>query len=56
MKAIGTFAYQKAVRGVERYLVSIPHTVRMVEKHFEKRRDLGRLHASLEPFLDALLQ
>ena len=52
LKAIGTFAYQKA----ERYLVSIPHTVRMVEKHFEKRRDLGRLHASLEPFLDALLQ
>ena len=56
LKAIGTFAYQKAVRGADRYLVSIPHTVRMVEKHFEKRRDLGRLHASLEPFLDALLQ
>ena len=56
LKAIGTFAYQKAVRGADRYLVSIPHTVRMVEKHFEKRRDLARLHASLEPFLDALLQ
>ena len=56
LKAIGTFAYQKAVRGADRYLVSIPHTVRMVEKHFENRRDLARLHATLEPFLDALLQ
>lgn len=54
LKAIGTFAYQKAARGAERYLASIPHTVRMVRKHFEKRRDLGPLHASLKPFLDAL--
>ncbi|MDE0331353.1 MAG: phosphotransferase [Nitrospinae bacterium] len=56
LKAIGTFAYQKAVRGAERYLASIPHTVRMVQAHFERRRDLGVLHASLEPFLDALLK
>ncbi len=56
LKAIGTFAYQKAARGAERYLESIPHTVRMVEKHFEKRRDLGPLHASLKPYLDALLK
>lgn len=56
LKAIGTFAYQKAARGAERYLASIPHTVRMVQEHFEKRRDLGPLHASLEPFLDALLK
>ena len=56
LKAIGTFAYQKAVRGAERYLVSIPHTARMVQGHLENRRDLARLHASLEPFLDALLQ
>ncbi len=55
LKAIGTFAYQKAVRGAERYLASIPHTVRMVQGHFEKRRDLARLGASLERFLDALL-
>ena len=54
LKAIGTFAYQKAARGAERYLASIPHTVRMVQEHFETRRDLGPLHASLEPFLDAL--
>lgn len=54
LKAIGTFAYQKAVRGAERYLESIPHTVRMVREHFEKRRDLGRLRTLLEPFLDAL--
>ena len=56
LKAIGTFAYQKAARGAERYLESIPHTVRMVQEHFEKRRDLGPLHASLKPFLDALLK
>ena len=56
LKAIGTFAYQKAVRGAERYLESIPHTVRMLQGHFEKRRDLGPLYASLERFLDALLQ
>ncbi len=56
LKAIGTFAYQKAVRGAERYLESIPHTARMVEKHFEKRKDLGPLHTLLEPFLDALLK
>ncbi|MCY3822969.1 MAG: phosphotransferase [Nitrospinae bacterium] len=56
LKAIGTFAYQKAVRGAERYLESIPHTARMVQAHFEKRRDLGPLRASLEPFLDALLK
>ena len=56
LKAIGTFAYQKAVRGADRYLVSIPHTVRMVQGHLEKRTDLARLHASLEPLLDALLK
>ena len=56
LKAIGTFAYQKAARGAERYLESIPHTARMVREHFEKRRDLGPLHASLKPFLDALLK
>ena len=56
LKAIGTFAYQKAVRGAERYLESIPHTARMVREHFEKRRDLARLRALLEPFLDALLK
>ena len=56
LKAIGTFAYQKAVRGAERYLASIPHTARMVQTHFEKRRDFGPLQASLEHFLDALLK
>ncbi len=56
LKAIGTFAYQKEARGAERYLASIPHTARMVREHFEKRRDLGPLRASLEPFLDALLK
>ena len=56
LKAIGTFAYQKAERGAERYLASIPHTVRMLQGHLEKRRYLARLHASLEPFLDALLK
>ncbi|MCY4381798.1 MAG: phosphotransferase [Nitrospinae bacterium] len=56
LKAIGTFAYQKAVRGAERYLASIPHTVRMVRAHFEKRRYFGPLQASLEHFLDALLK
>ena len=56
LKAIGTFAYQKEVRGAERYLASIPHTARMVREHFEMRRDLGRLQRLIEPFLDALLK
>ena len=56
LKAIGTFAYQKAARGAERYLESIPHTARMVREHFEKREDLGHIRASLDPFLDALLK
>ena len=56
LKAIGTFAYQKAVCGAERYLASIPHTARMVREHFEKRWDSGTLRVSLEPFLDALLK
>ncbi len=56
LKAIGTFAYQKAARGAERYMASIPHTVRMVQEHFEKREDLGNIRASLDPFLDALLK
>ena len=55
LKAIGTFAYQKAVRGAERYLASIPHTARMVREHFERRGDLARLRALLGPFLEALL-
>ena len=55
LKAIGTFAYQEAVRGAVRYRRRIPHTARMVQAHFEKRGDLTRLQASLEPFLDALL-
>ncbi len=55
LKAIGTFAYQKTARGADRYLASIPHTARMVLGHFEKRRDLARLRALLEPFLEAFL-
>ena len=56
LKAIGTFAYQKAARGAERYLENIPHTVRMVQEHFEKRRDLEHIQNLLAPFLDALLK
>ncbi|MYA96627.1 MAG: phosphotransferase [Nitrospinae bacterium] len=55
LKAIGTFAYQKEVRGAERYLASIPHTARMVREHFEKRRDSGPLRSLIEPFLEAFL-
>ncbi len=55
LKAIGTFAYQKAVRGSDRYLASIPHTARMVCRHFEKRRDLAGLRTLLDPFLHKLL-
>ena len=55
LKAIGTFAYQKAARGADRYLASIPHTARMALEHFDKRRDLARLRALLDPFLKALL-
>ncbi len=55
LKAIGTFAYQKAARGAERYLASIPHTVGMLREHFDERRDLARLRGLLERFLDALV-
>lgn len=54
LKAIGTFAYQKAARGADRYLENIPHTVRMVQEHFERRSDLAHVHDPLKRFLEAL--
>ena len=56
LKAIGTFAYQKAARGAERYLVNIPRAARMLQEHFEKRGDLARLHDALGGFLEVLLK
>ena len=41
LKAIGTFAYQKAVRGADRYLVSIPHTAKNGSGAFGKEEGPG---------------
>ncbi|MBI1725018.1 MAG: phosphotransferase [Candidatus Tectomicrobia bacterium] len=54
LKAIGTFAFQRAGRGNAFYLPFIPPTVRSVRRHLAllpARAALGRL---LAPFLDAL--
>ena len=56
LKAIGTFAYQKAARGEARYLGNIPRAARMLHEHFEKRRDLARLRGALGRFLEAVLK
>ena len=56
LKAIGTFAFQKTVRGAARYLENIPRTARMVQEHFEKRKDLAHIHVPLAPYLEALMK
>jgi aminoglycoside/choline kinase family phosphotransferase len=54
LKAIGTFAYQAVVKGVDRYLPSIPNTVDSIRSVFEGDAQLAPFRRALEPFLDGL--
>ena len=54
LKAIGTFAYQAAVKGVDRYLPSIPNTVDSIRSAFEKDAELAPFQQALQPYLDGL--
>ena len=47
LKAVGTFAYQQAVRGNGRYLDYIPRTLAYVKETLERRPDLADLRAAL---------
>jgi aminoglycoside/choline kinase family phosphotransferase len=54
LKAIGTFAYQAVVRGVGRYLPSIPNTVDSVKSALEQDAELVPLKQALQPYLEGL--
>ncbi len=54
LKAIGTFAYQAVVKGLDRYLPSIPNTVDSVRSALEKDVELAPFRRVLEAFLDGL--
>ncbi|MEK6711402.1 MAG: TIM barrel protein [Nitrospinota bacterium] len=54
LKAIGTFAFQRAERGKTFYLPSIPPTVRSVRGHLARLPGQAALGKLLGPFLDAL--
>jgi aminoglycoside/choline kinase family phosphotransferase len=54
LKAIGTFAYQAVVKGVDRYLAYIPNTVSSARLAFSQDPDLAPLRRALQPFVDGL--
>jgi len=54
LKAIGTFAYQAVVKGVDRYLPSIPNTVDSVRVAFESDAELAPFRRALQPFVEGL--
>jgi aminoglycoside/choline kinase family phosphotransferase len=54
LKAIGTFAYQAVVKGVDRYLPSIPNTADSIRSVFERDAELAPFRRVLEAFLDGL--
>ena len=54
LKAIGTFAYQAVVKGVDRYLSSIPNTVDSVRSVFESDEELAPFKHALQPYLEGL--
>jgi aminoglycoside/choline kinase family phosphotransferase len=54
LKAIGTFAFQAVVKGVDRYLPYIPHTVNSVKLAFEEDGELAQLRKVLQPYLGGL--
>jgi aminoglycoside/choline kinase family phosphotransferase len=54
LKAIGTFAYQAVVKGVDRYLPSIPNTVDSIRSALEKDAELAPFQQALEPYVEGL--
>ncbi len=54
LKAIGTFAYQAVVKGVDRYLPYIPKTVRSIRLALEKDTELDPFKRALKPYLKGL--
>jgi len=54
LKAIGTFAFQAQVRGVERYLPFVPGTVRSVRRALERLPEYERLRRLLEVYVEGL--
>jgi aminoglycoside/choline kinase family phosphotransferase len=54
MKAIGTFAYQAVVKGVDRYLPSIPYTVDSIRSALEKDAELAPFQQALQPYVEGL--
>ena len=54
LKAIGTFAYQAVVKGVDRYLPSIPNTVDSVRSALAKDVELAPFKQALQPYVEGL--
>ncbi len=54
LKAVGTFAFQAAVRGADRYRESIPPTLRRIRNALEETPDLLPLWNVLEKYEDGL--
>lgn len=54
LKAIGTFAFQARVRGVERYLPFVPGTVRSVRRALERLPEYESLRRLLEAYVEGL--
>ena len=54
LKAIGTFAYQAVVKGVDRYLPSIPNTVDSVRSALEQDAELAPFKQALQPYVEGL--
>ena len=54
LKAIGTFAYQAVVKGVDRYLPSIPNTVNSARLAFESAPELASFKRILQTYVEGL--
>lgn len=54
LKAIGTFAYQAVVKGVDRYLPYIPNTVNSIRSVFDEEAELAPFRQALQPFVEGL--
>jgi aminoglycoside/choline kinase family phosphotransferase len=53
LKALGTFAFQTAVRGSTRYLAAIPPTLDYIRANLGRHPELGQLSDLLEAYLFA---
>ena len=56
LKAVGTFAYQKVVRGTDRYLDDIPRTLSYVKKALDGLPDLFKFQQALGRYIPAILR